>query len=162
MSQRPNIFSRLAALLSARKPVEPEYEAQVAHVDPMTETSQTDETYGEDGHPHFAIDRRQAKFQIGEVVKHRMFGFRGVIFDVDPVFANSDEWYEAIPEHLRPPKDQPYYHLFAENDKTHYVAYVSEGNLLIDDSDTPVSHPDIPFVLDRTADGYALKREQAN
>ncbi len=118
--------------------------------------------YGEDGYPHFAIDRRQARFQIGQVVKHRLFDFRGVIFDVDPVFANSDEWYEAIPEHLRPSKDQPYYHLFAENDKTHYVAYVSEGNLLVDDSDQPVSHPDIPYVLDRTDDGYALKRKQAN
>lgn len=159
MSHRPRILSRLAALFSRPQPVEARPETPKQE----TETQMEEDTaYGEDGYPPYAIDRRMAKFQIGQVVKHRMFGFRGVIFDVDPVFANSEEWYEAIPEHLRPSKDQPYYHLFAENEKTHYVAYVSEGNLLIDDSDTPVSHPDIPFVLERTADGYALKREQAN
>ncbi|WP_300395801.1 heat shock protein HspQ [Henriciella sp.] len=111
---------------------------------------------------HNAIDQRQARFQIGQVVQHRIFDFRGVIFDVDPVFANSDEWYEAIPEDMRPSKDQPYYHLFAENDKTHYVAYVSEGNLLPDESDVPVTHPDIPHFFERTPDGYALKRAHAN
>ncbi|WP_139792235.1 heat shock protein HspQ [Henriciella litoralis] len=120
------------------------------------------EAYGEDGYPHFAIDRRQAKFQIGQVVKHRLFEFRGVIFDVDPVFANSDEWYEAIPEDLRPSKDQPYYHLFAENDRTHYVAYVSEGNLVPDEGETPVGHPDIAQFFDRTDDGYTLKPNQAH
>lgn len=159
MSHRPRILSRLAALFSRPQPASttPEKPKQEMQDQMDEETS-----YGEDGYPHYAIDRRMAKFQIGQVVKHRMFGFRGVIFDVDPVFANSEEWYEAIPEHLRPSKDQPYYHLFAENEKTHYVAYVSEGNLLIDDSDTPVTHPDIPFVLERTPDGYTLKREQAN
>jgi heat shock protein HspQ len=109
-----------------------------------------------------AIDQRRAKFQIGQVVQHRIFDFRGVIFDVDPVFANTDEWYEAIPEDMRPSKDQPYYHLFAENDKTHYVAYVSEGNLVPDESDVPVTHPDIPQFFERTNDGYALKRTHAN
>ena len=48
-----------------------------------------------------------ARFAIGDVVRHRLFDFRGVIFDVDPVFANSEEWYEAIPEEVRPRKDQP-------------------------------------------------------
>ena len=111
---------------------------------------------------HNAIDHRRAKFQIGQVVQHRFFDFRGVIFDVDPVFANTDEWYEAIPEDMRPSKDQPYYHLFAENDKTHYVAYVSEGNLLADNSDDPVTHPDIPHFFERTQDGYALKNNHAH
>nr|WP_300376990.1 heat shock protein HspQ [Henriciella sp.] len=111
---------------------------------------------------HNAIDQRQAKFQIGQVVQHRIFDFRGVIFDVDPEFANTDEWYEAIPEDMRPAKDQPYYHLFAENDKSHYVAYVSEGNLVPDDSETPVSHPDIPHFFEFTADGYALKAYHTN
>ncbi len=84
-----------------------------------------------------------AKFQIGQVVRHRVYSFRGVIFDVDPEFANSDEWYDAIPEDVRPRKDQPFYHLFAENEDTEYVAYVSEQNLLEDDSGEPVRHPQV-------------------
>ena len=85
----------------------------------------------------------RARFAIGDVVRHRLFDFRGVIFDVDPVFANSDEWYEAIPEALRPAKDQPFYHLLAENAESSYVAYVSQQNLVPDDSDEPVDHPAI-------------------
>ncbi len=84
---------------------------------------------------------RLAKFGLGQVVRHRIFSFRGVIFDVDPVFANTEEWLAAIPEDVRPEKDQPFYHLLAENDESTYVAYVSEGNLLLDDSDQPVGHP---------------------
>src|SRR5438132_13168801 len=84
------------------------------------------------------IDMPQARFAIGDVVRHRLFDFRGVIFDVDPVFANSEEWYESIPEAVRPPKDQPFYHLLAENAESTYVAYVSQQNLLPDESDEPV------------------------
>ena len=84
-----------------------------------------------------------AKFRIGEIVRHRLFPFRGVIYDVDPQFANTEEWWEAIPENLRPRKDQPFYHLLAENDETHYVAYVSEQNLLPDTSGVPVEHPTV-------------------
>jgi heat shock protein HspQ len=84
-----------------------------------------------------------AKFQIGQVVKHRVFPFRGVIFDVDPTFSNTEEWWLSIPEEIRPRKDQPFYHLLAENDDTEYVAYVSEQNLLIDDSRSPVRHPQV-------------------
>ena len=105
----------------------------------------------------------QAKFKIGQVVKHRMFPFRGVIFDVDPQFANSEEWYNAIPEEVRPRKDQPYYHLFAENEQTHYVAYVSEGNLVPDDSDAPVEHPDIASVFEVSENGhYVIRNNMAN
>jgi len=82
-----------------------------------------------------------AKFQIGQVVRHRHFSFRGVIFDVDPQFANTEEWWQSIPEAIRPRKDQPYYHLLAENDQGSYVAYVSEQNLLPDTTGEPVSHP---------------------
>jgi heat shock protein HspQ len=85
----------------------------------------------------------QAKFRIGQVVKHRLFPFRGVIFDVDPVFNNTEEWWLSIPEDIRPRKDQPFYHLFAENDDTEYVAYVSEQNLLDDGTGEPVRHPQI-------------------
>ena len=99
-----------------------------------------------------------ARFAIGDVVRHRMFDFRGVIFDVDPVFANSDEWYDSIPEDVRPRKDQPFYHLLAENDESSYIAYVSQQNLVVDDSDEPVDHPAIQGLFERYAGGrYKLK-----
>jgi heat shock protein HspQ len=97
---------------------------------------------------------RSAKFQIGQVVRHRLFPFRGVIFDIDPVFNNTEEWYESIPAEIRPHKDQPFYHLFAENDQTEYVAYVSEQNLLPDDSGEPVRHPQVAEVFIRDGKGY--------
>ncbi len=82
-----------------------------------------------------------AKYQIGQLVRHKHFPFRGVIFDVDPQFANTEEWWMSIPEEIRPRKDQPFYHLLAENEQGSYVAYVSEQNLLPDPSGGPVSHP---------------------
>ncbi|MEM6439586.1 MAG: heat shock protein HspQ [Pseudomonadota bacterium] len=87
---------------------------------------------------------RQARFRIGQVVRHRIHPFRGVIFDVDPEFSNSDEWWEAIPEQNRPSKDQPFYHLLAENETSYYHAYVSEQNLLPDETGEPVDHPQVP------------------
>ncbi|HHI81657.1 MAG TPA: heat shock protein HspQ [Rhizobiales bacterium] len=92
---------------------------------------------------------RSAKFSIGQVVRHRIFPFRGVIFDVDPVFDNTEEWWLAIPEEMRPAKEQPYYHLLAENDETEYMAYVSEQNLLPDVSGAPVRHPQVKEYFDR-------------
>ena len=91
---------------------------------------------------------RSAKYTIGQVVKHRLFSFRGVIFDIDPVFNNTEEWWQAIPAEIRPHKDQPFYHLFAENAETEYVAYVSEQNLLPDTSDKPIRHPQAKPFLD--------------
>ena len=103
---------------------------------------------------------RQARFGIGDVVKHRLFDFRGVIFDVDPVFANSDEWYEAIPEEIRPPKDQPFYHLLAENAEQSYIAYVSQQNLIQDESEEPIDHPAIAaYVQGFDAGRYHLRPE---
>ena len=101
-----------------------------------------------------------ARFAIGEVVRHRLLDFRGVIFDVDPQFANSEEWYDSIPEAMRPAKDQPFYHLFAENAESSYVAYVSQQNLMLDDDSDPVDHPAIDSLFDGF-DGqrYRLKRE---
>ena len=105
----------------------------------------------------------EARFAIGEVVRHRLFDFRGVIFDVDPQFANSDEWYDAIPEAIRPSKDQPFYHLLAENAESAYVAYVSQQNLVADDSDEPVDHPAIPSMFGkREGSRYELRREHRN
>jgi heat shock protein HspQ len=100
-----------------------------------------------------------ARFAIGDVVRHRLFDFRGVIFDIDPVFANSDEWYESIPEQVRPKKDQPFYHLFAENAESSYIAYVSQQNLLPDGEQGPVNHPAIQGYFDDWQDvRYPLKR----
>ena len=87
--------------------------------------------------------RTQAKYHLGQVLRHRQPPFRGVVFDVDAIFANTDEWYENIPVESRPSKDQPFYHLLAENDQSYYVAYVSEQNLLPDDTGEPVNHPDL-------------------
>jgi len=101
-----------------------------------------------------------ARFAIGDVVRHKMFDFRGVIFDVDPVFTNSEEWYEAIPEALRPSKDQPFYHLLAENSENSYIAYVSQQNLVPDDSDEPIDHPAIGTMFEREEGGrYKLRGE---
>lgn len=103
---------------------------------------------------------KTAKFSIGQVVRHRLFPFRGVIFDVDPQFANTEEWYEAIPADVRPSKDQPFYHLLAENSETEYVAYVSEQNLLEDESGEPVRHPQIREMFEKKPDGrYEPKRQ---
>ncbi len=106
---------------------------------------------------------RQAKFAIGQVVRHRLFPFRGLIFDIDPVFANTEDWWLAIPEDIRPKKDQPFYHLYAENADNTYVAYVSEQNLLTDERKTPLRHPDIASHFDRDdRGGYRIKSTLAH
>jgi len=106
---------------------------------------------------------KHAKFQIGQVVKHRLFPFRGVIFDVDPEFANTEEWYESIPEEARPHRDQPFYHLLAENAESEYVAYVSEQNLVPDLSGEPLRHPQIEEMFDRQDNGsYRVKSQHSN
>ena len=102
------------------------------------------------------MEEREAKFSIGDVVRHRLHPFRGVIYDVDPTFANSEEWWESIPSEVRPAKDQPYYHLLAENQETTYEAYVSEQNLLTDDSGQPCRHPLVKTLFEeRPEGGYA-------
>ena len=101
---------------------------------------------------------RQAKFQIGQIVRHRYYPFRGVIFDVDPTFNNTEEWWLSIPEEVRPRKDQPFYHLLAENADTEYVAYVSEQNLLADESGEPIRHPQVKELFGPMRDGvYAIR-----
>lgn len=106
---------------------------------------------------------RDAKFALGQVVKHRVFPFRGVIFDVDPEFNNTEEWWQAIPAEIRPRKDQPFYHLLAENAESEYIAYVSEQNLLPDTSGEPLRHPQIADVFDRDdRGGYRMRMQAAN
>ena len=97
---------------------------------------------------------RAAKFAIGQQVRHRFFPFRGVIYDVDPAFANSEEWWESIPAEIRPSKEQPFYHLLAENESSYYVAYVSEQNLLPDDTGDPVGHPHTALIFDGFENGH--------
>src|SRR5712672_1472026 len=103
---------------------------------------------------------RNAKFKIGQVVRHRLFPFRGVVFDIDPEFNNTEEWYQSIPAEVRPLKDQPFYHLFAENAETEYIAYVSEQNLLPDTSGEPVRHPQIGQVFEKDDNGGYRRRNQ--
>lgn len=106
-----------------------------------------------------APESATTRFAIGDVVRHRMFDFRGVIFDIDPVFANSDEWYAAIPEDIRPRKEQPFYHLFAESEDSSYVAYVSQQNLLADALGGPVEHPEVHELFENFENGrYRLRR----
>ncbi len=100
----------------------------------------------------------RARFAIGDVVRHRLFDFRGVIFDIDPVFANSEEWYESIPKEVRPTREQPYYHLFAENGDSSYIAYVSQQNLTGDSDGGPVEHPNVAQLFEEFAEGrYRLR-----
>ncbi|MGO9741252.1 MAG: heat shock protein HspQ [Roseiarcus sp.] len=107
------------------------------------------------------MQTRIAKFGIGQVVKHRIYPFRGVIFDVDPSFANTEEWWSAIPAEARPAKDQPFYHLYAENADSQYIAYVSEQNLLIDDSGDPVRHPQVEAAFERLESGAYRRRAKS-
>ena len=100
---------------------------------------------------------RSAKYNIGQIVKHRHYAFRGVIFDVDPTFSNTEDWWESIPEKIRPERDQPFYHVLAENDKSSYVAYVSEQNLERDDTGDPINHPQVDLLFNKEGDGYRLK-----
>ena len=97
---------------------------------------------------------RDAKFAVGQVVKHKHYSFRGVIFDVDPTFNNTEEWWNSIPEEIRPHKDQPFYHLLAEGTQHTYMAYVSEQNLLVDDSGDPVRHPQVKEIFSSFRGSY--------
>lgn len=106
------------------------------------------------------METRVAKFGIGQVVRHRVYPFRGVIYNVDPIFSNSEEWWRSIPEEVRPVKDQPFYHLYAENAESQYVAYVSEQNLLPDESGEPVRHPQVDELFVRSENGNYRRRDK--
>ncbi len=101
----------------------------------------------------------KARFAIGDIVRHKLYDFRGVVFDIDPVFANSDEWFESIPMEMRPTREQPFYHLLAENGESSYIAYVSQQNLIDDGESGPVEHPSVAELFSEFADGrYRLLR----
>ena len=103
-----------------------------------------------------------AKYGLGQVVRHSKYPVRGVVYDVDPIFANTEEWWLSIPEDSRPSKEQPFYHLYAENDDTEYVAYVCEQNLLPDESGEPVRHPQVAETFERRRNGYCPRRKAIN
>lgn len=110
-----------------------------------------------------APQQTEAQFAIGDVVRHRKFDFRGVVFDIDPVFANSEEWYESIPIDVRPAREQPYYHLLANNEESSYVAYVSQQNLMADAGGGPIDHPSISQMFEGYHEGrYHLRRDLAH
>jgi len=106
--------------------------------------------------------KTRAKFRLGQVVRHKKHPFRGVVFDVDPEFSNTEDWYDAIPEENRPSKDQPFYHLLAENEQSYYVAYVSEQNLLPDMSGEPIDHPDLSEMFGEPENGVYPLQAQLN
>ncbi|MBX9717680.1 MAG: heat shock protein HspQ [Microbacteriaceae bacterium] len=107
--------------------------------------------------------KSRARYAIGDVVRHKVFDFRGVVFDIDPVFANRDEWYDAIPAEVRPIREQPFYHLLAENGDSSYVAYVSQQNLLEDGESGPVDHPSVSELFEEFAKGrYQLRRSMTH
>ena len=102
-------------------------------------------------------------FNIGDIVKHRIYPFRGVIVDVDPEFSNTEEWYQSIPAEIRPSRNQPYYHLMAENTETFYTAYVSQQNLVDDGDNAPLEHPDLDEIFSGMEKGkYHLRNEVRN
>jgi heat shock protein HspQ len=104
--------------------------------------------------PLVAGKMREAKYHVGAVVRHKFYDFRGIVVDIDPVFNSSEEWWLSIPEDIRPRKDQPFYHLLAENDQTEYKAYVSEQNLITDTSGAPLRHPQVVEMFDKSGQGY--------
>ena len=118
--------------------------------------------YPADSGVFLCMNQQFAKYNLGQIVRHRKHPFRGVVFDVDPEFANTEEWYDSIPEDSRPAKEQPFYHLLAENDHSFYVAYVSEQNLVADYSGEPVEHPDIPDMFGPFQDGQYPLHFQLN
>ena len=105
----------------------------------------------------------ETNYSIGQVVRHKYLDFRGVIFDVDPEFNNTEEWYQSIPQQIRPRKDQPFYHVFAENDDVFYTAYVSQQNLVDDGENGPLEHPDLDEIFSGMKKGkYHLRNEVRN
>jgi len=101
--------------------------------------------------------KKTANFAIGDVVHHRLFDYRGVIYDVDPSFQLSEEWYEAIAK-SRPPKDEPWYRVLVHNGI--HETYVAERNLEACTAGEPVSHPLVDTLFDEFVDGryHAISR----
>jgi len=100
-----------------------------------------------------------AMFSIGDVVEHRLFGYRGVVVDVDPCFALSEEWYENVAQ-SRPPKDAPWYHVLVHDSDS--PRYVAQQNLRADPSGLPVRNPDLGTFFDGFAEGRYVRSTPTN
>jgi heat shock protein HspQ len=100
-----------------------------------------------------------SKFAVGDLVHHRMFDYRGVVIDVDPVFMLSDEWYEEVAR-SRPPRDEPWYHVLV--DRTTQNTYVAERNLEPDDTGQPITHPLLEMRFDGFEGGRYISAIRAN
>ena len=105
---------------------------------------------------------RHARFEIGQIVRHRVFPFRGVVYDVDAIFSETDDIWLSIPENARPRKDQPFYRLLAENNDGPHRAYVSEQNLIEDETGDPIEHPDVVDHFLYIHNGYYVPRQASS
>ncbi len=100
-----------------------------------------------------------AKFAVGQLVHHKLFGYRGVIVDVDASYQGSDEWYEEV-AHNAPPKDRPWYHVLVHG--ADYETYVAERHLESDVSNAPINHPDLGRFFDGFRNGAYVVRRRMN
>jgi heat shock protein HspQ len=102
---------------------------------------------------------RKAKFSVGDLIHHRLFGYLGVIVDVDARFEGSEAWYEQVAR-SRPPKDRPWYHVLPHN--TGHTTYVAERNLEPDDRLEPIEHPLLSQFFDDFRDGRYVAARRVN
>ena len=105
------------------------------------------------------MSENRAGFHVGQLVHHRRFGYRGVVFDVDPDFQGSDEWYEQVAA-SRPPRDAPWYHVLP--DGGHHTTYVAERNLESDTSGAPIRHPLVDQLFERFENGRYQRASTLN
>ena len=102
---------------------------------------------------------KRAHFYIGQLVQHKLFGYRGVVFNVDAEFSGDEHWYEEVAQ-SRPPKDKPWYHVLPSGQQ--HTTYVAERNLEADGVDSPIEHPLIATFFDDFVDGEYVIREKVN
>ncbi len=105
------------------------------------------------------MSQTQARFSVGELTRHRLFSYRGVVVDVDATFEGTDEWYEAMAR-TRPPKDRPWYHVLVH--KADHMTYVAERNLEPDPSSEPIDHPLLGSFFDAFRDGRYCRERSLN
>ena len=101
----------------------------------------------------------RTRFAVGDLIHHRLFGYRGVIVDVDPKFQSTEEWYETVAK-SRPPKDKPWYHVLVHG--ALHSTYVAERNLEPDESMDPIVHPLIRQVFTRFENGRYVRISRTN
>ena len=105
------------------------------------------------------MSQSRARFAVGELVHHRLFDYRGVVFDVDPTFQGDDEWYEQVAR-SRPPRDRPWYHVLPHG--ASHTTYVAERNLEPDEVGSAVEHPLVAELFDELREGRYVRRRTLN